>query len=96
MLFGRRDQGPTVGDILTATFTGRASAEMAMEAFGYLMQRLKLWETVKSAEDVALHNEALAILKEMRGAPSLNLKNPAKITILIEYERPDDAMAQVR
>ena len=81
-----------MGAELVATFSGRASPEMAMESFGWLMQKLKLWGKLCGAEDVALHNAALEIIAEMRADPAVNLKDLGKITFVIEHERPEDAL----
>ena len=81
----------TMGEQLVAVFSGRQGlpAEMSLEVFGWLMMKLKLWEQLKTPEDVALHNVALDILKEMRASPSLGLRHPEKIIFSIEYERPE-------
>ena len=80
-----------MGEMLVATFTGRASPEMAQECFGWLMAKLKLWGKLDSAESVALHNVSLDIMETMRAFPSTNLKVPEKLTLVIEHERPEDA-----
>lgn len=84
-------QGVTMGEMLVATFTGRASPDMAMEVFGHLMQMLRLWGKLESEEHVALHNVALEIIGQMRAGPTLNLKDLSRITMVIEHERPEDA-----
>ena len=80
----------TMGQMVVATFTGRASPDMAMEVFGWMMMRLKLWGKLLTPEDVALHNAALGIVEEMRAGPSVNLKELSKLTFVIEHERPED------
>jgi hypothetical protein len=89
-LFRRPTAQVTMGQEIVATFSGRASPDMAMEVFGYLMQKLKLWGELKSQEDVVLHNAALQIIAEMRAGPSVNLKDLGKLTFVIEHERPED------
>ncbi len=88
-LFGRGQS--LTGMELVATFTGRASPEVAMECFGYLMAKLKLWGELKDEADVARHNAAVEILRDMRAGPSVNLRNMEKLGFLIEHERPEDA-----
>ena len=79
----------TIGEELVATFTGRASPEMAMECFGWLMGKLKLWAKLDGSEDVALHNTALDILAIMRAGPTVNLKDLGKLTLVIEHEQSE-------
>jgi hypothetical protein len=64
---------------------------MAMEVFGWLMAKLRLWGKLDSAESVALHNVSLEIMGEMRANPSTNLKDLERLTLVIEHERPEDA-----
>jgi hypothetical protein len=80
-----------MGQMYVSTFSGQASAEVAQEVLGDLLNDLLLWTELKTAEDAALHNAALRILKKMRAGPSLGLKSLDKITLLIEHERPEDA-----
>jgi len=80
-----------MGQEIVATFQGRASPEMAGEVFGWLMAKLKFWQKLETPEDVALHNVALEIVKEMRASQSVNLKNLDQLTLVIEHERPEDA-----
>jgi hypothetical protein len=80
----------SMGPELVSTFLGRASPEIAMQAFGYLMAKLKLWGKLESSGDVERHNAAMEILAEMRAAPSLGLKNLGKLTFAIEYAKQDE------
>ena len=80
-----------MGPVLVAVFSGRGSPEMCQQTFGWLMQKLKLWGTLKTPEDVALHNAALEIFAEMRAQPAINLKELEKLTLVIEYEKPEEA-----
>jgi hypothetical protein len=79
-----------MGQEIVAVFQARGTPDMAAEVFAYLMAKLKLYEPLKSAEDVALHNVALEIMSEMRAAQAINLKDMGRITLVIEHERPDD------
>jgi hypothetical protein len=81
-----------MGPVLVAVFSGRGSPEMCQQTFGWLMQKLKLWGTLKTPEDVALHNAALEIFAEMRALPAVNLKQLEKLTLVIEMARPEDGV----
>lgn len=80
-----------IGPQMVAVFTGRGTPEMCMTTFGWIMGKLKLLGNLKTAEDVALHNVSMEILDEMKARPTVNLLHPEKLTLLIEYERPEDA-----
>ena len=92
--FRRTPQGAeaqtTIGGTLVATFTGRATPAMAMEAFGWLMLQLRLWEPLEKPEHVALHNVALQIVNTMRANPSLNLKDLSTLKFEIEHAHAED------
>ena len=52
-------------DIYRRTFIGKASEQEALSCLGHIMMSMRLWSELIDPESVALHNEAMRMLRRM-------------------------------
>ena len=79
-----------------AVFQGRASHDDCLLTFGELLYDLKLWEDLKSPEDLVLHNFAVGLLRQMGLTYIINPKKGQLIRFEIAYPEPGEMSEETR
>lgn len=79
-----------LAEAYVATFTGRASSEVALKVLGHLLSDLKFESPLENQEDVVLHNAALRIVRKMNAFFSLDPKRREQAALVLVHEKPDE------